>query len=79
MPSHYMVLFKNPRDASQISHLAKQMYPSKTKFMVEAYRDATSLPYGYLFLDLKPETAEDMRLKTNIFPPEYLTVYLPKI
>lgn len=77
--SHYMVLFKNPRDASQISHLAKQMYPSKTKFMVEAYRDATSLPYGYLFLDLKPETAEDMRLKTNIFPPEYLTVYLPKI
>ena len=25
--SHYIVLFKNPRDASQITHLAKQMYP----------------------------------------------------
>ena len=25
--THYMVLFKNPRDASQIQHLARQMYP----------------------------------------------------
>ena len=25
--SHYMVLFKNSRDASQINHLARQMYP----------------------------------------------------
>ena len=34
--AHYMVLFKNPRDASQITHLARQMYPNKPKFMVEA-------------------------------------------
>ena len=25
--AHYLVIFKNPRDASQITHLAKQMYP----------------------------------------------------
>ena len=76
--SHYMVLFKNPRDASQISHLAKQMYPGNTKFLVEAYRDATAAPYGYLLLDLKPDTSEEMRLKTNIFPHEYTTVYMPR-
>ena len=28
---HYIVLFKNPRDRSQIMHLAKQMYPGQTK------------------------------------------------
>ena len=52
--AHYMVLFKNPRDASQITHLARQMYPTKMKYMMEAYRDATSTPYGYLLVDLKP-------------------------
>ena len=28
--AHYLVVFKNPRDSSQILHLAKQMYPGKT-------------------------------------------------
>jgi len=30
--SHYMVLFKNPRDAGQFSVLVRQMYPSGFKF-----------------------------------------------
>jgi len=30
--AHYLVLFKNPRDATQVSHLARQMYPGKTNF-----------------------------------------------
>ena len=38
--THYMILFKNARDATQISHLAGQMYPGKTKFLTEANRDA---------------------------------------
>jgi len=39
--SHYMMLFKNPRDASQFASLARQMYPHKSAFAVEAYKDAT--------------------------------------
>ena len=31
--AHYMVVFKNPRDASQITQLAKQMYPSNIKYV----------------------------------------------
>ena len=34
---HYLVLFKNPRDRSQIMHLARQMYPGQSKFMIEAF------------------------------------------
>ena len=30
--SHYLVLFKNPRDKLQILTLAKQMYPGQTSF-----------------------------------------------
>ena len=43
--AHYLVLFKNPRDASQLTYLARQMYPSKPKFMIDAFADATSEPY----------------------------------
>ena len=42
--THYMVLFKNPRDATQDAVLDKQMYPNKSKILVEAFRDATSTP-----------------------------------
>ena len=64
--SQYMVEFKNPRDASQMSHLARQMYTGRAKFVQEAFKDATSIPYGYLLVDLKQDTPEDMRLRTAI-------------
>ena len=72
------MLFKNPRDASQISHLASQMYPGKTSYMKEAYRLSTIKPFGYLLIDLKQETDEKFRLRTNIFPNDQQIVYLPK-
>ena len=76
--SHYIVLFKNPRDASQITHLAKQMYPGQTRYMQEAYKTATSKPFGYLLVDLKQDTPEHLRLRTNIFPGEQHIVFVPK-
>ena len=39
--SHYLVVFKNPRDASQITHLAKQMYPGKLKYVQESAKYAS--------------------------------------
>ena len=71
-------LFKNPRDATQVATLGRQMYPGKSKFLIEAFKDATQKPYGYLFLDMKPETEEIYRVRTNIFPNERQYVYLPK-
>ena len=46
----------NPRDVSQMTSLAKQMYPGRVKFVQEAFADATSTPYGYIFVDLKQDT-----------------------
>ena len=75
-----MVVFKNPRDAPQVTHLAKQMYPGRVKFVQEAFKDATSVPYGYLLVDLKQYTPEDMRLRITILPDDTVQyVYVPKL
>ena len=76
--SHYIVLFKNPRDAGQFAVLARQMYPKGSKFAIEAFNDATERPFGYLLVDLKPDTEERFRLRTNIFPGEQTAVYVKK-
>jgi hypothetical protein len=76
--SQYMVLFPNPRDRGQIAHLAKQVLPGCPKALQEAFADATARPYGYLLLDLKPDTPEQLRMRTNIFPDEIAIVYIPK-
>ena len=76
--AHYLVLFKNPRDAGQFAILARQMYPNTSKFAMEAYADATKVPYGYILIDLKPDQDEQCRLRTNIFPGEMQYVYVKK-
>jgi hypothetical protein len=77
--AHYIVLFKNPRDANQVAVLARQMYPGRNQFLLEAFRDATEKPYGYLLIDLKPDTDEKLRIRTSIFPDdERHYVYVPR-
>ena len=76
--AHYLVLFRNPRDATQVAHLARQMYPGKSKFLIEAFKDATIKPYSYMLLDLKSDTDDKFRVRSNIFPNEENFVYVPK-
>ena len=78
--THYLIIFKNPRDANQVATLARQMYPGRSKFVLEAFEDATKKPYGYLLVDLKPETDEKYRIRTNVFPDDdRQNVYVPKV
>lgn len=75
----YIVLFKNPRDINQVNFLARQMFPPKqSNFLQQAFRDATSIPFGYLFIDLKQETEELLRIRTGIFPDEKTYIYMPQ-
>lgn len=75
----YIVLFKSPRDRSQIRHLAQQVYPEDTRFVQEAYKHATALPHTYLFLDLSQSTPDELRFRACIFPddPQHYA-YVPK-
>ena len=46
------------------------MYPGEIKFLQEAFKDATKLPYHCLFLDLKPYTNEKFKVQTCMMPEE---------
>ena len=75
----YIVLMKNLRDSSQISHLGRQIFPGKPKFLLEAYEDSClKVPHGYLMLDLTPQGNEKYRVRTRIFPGQFPIVYLQK-
>ena len=76
--SHYIVLMRNPSDKLQVSNLARQLFPGQQNALLEAYKDATAVPYGYLLIDMSPELPEELRLRTKIFPGEYTVVYIPK-
>jgi hypothetical protein len=73
--SHYLVLFANPRDKTQIRTLATQMYPDSPHFLMDAFKDATSSPYGYLVVDLRPNTPNILRARTNIFDETKQVIY----
>ena len=80
--STYIVVFKNPRDQTQIRRLACQMFPSKPKFLQAAYEKETEDPYRYLFLDFHPNSPEFARVLGNISSYDLLEdpccLYLPK-
>ena len=65
--SQYLVLFNNPRDQQQITVLARQMYPGQSEKCLNTYIMATSKPFGYLLIDLKPDTPNDKHLWPNVF------------
>lgn len=76
--TQYMVLFKNPRDVAQMSHLGRQIFPNKSKYFNEVFIDATSAPHGYLFVDLKQSTPDELRLRNDMFSEKGQTVYMYK-
>jgi hypothetical protein len=80
--AHYIVVFKSPRDGTQIQTLAWQMYPGNTAALLDAFKDATSptvgdaAARGYLLLDLHPTSCDALRMLTNVFE-EHPDAYVP--
>lgn len=81
--AHYLIVFKNPRDVTQIHTLASQMYPGNMSVLLDAFKDATATPTGgsetrgYLLLDLHPTSCDALRILTNVFD-EHPTAYVPR-
>jgi hypothetical protein len=76
--SHYIILMKNPSDRLQLMTLARQIFPTKQKCLIEAFDDACAEPFGYILLDLEPSTPDNLRLRTKIFPSDPIAyVYQP--
>ena len=77
--AQYLILFKSPRAKTVLQHLGNQMYPKNSKVLFDAFADATQEPYGYLVLDLRQDTPENMRICSHIFANEQEVVYLPVV
>ena len=70
----YAVLFKNTRNLSMITHLGQQM--GNVKFLKQAYQAATIDPFSHLFIDMRSDTPEIIRYRSNVLD-EIQTVYQP--
>ena len=71
----HIILFKSLRDIQQIDYLGKQL--NCLEQLREAYKLATSEPYGHLIIDLDPKTTEVLRFASNLIGPEPSIFYLP--
>lgn len=61
-----MLYFRNQRSQHQIATLARQTSIANPKLVQWAYMDATQRPYGYLVLDFRNETPNEMRILSNV-------------
>ena len=59
----HIVPFKSPCDVVQVSTLSGQLELGSE--VVDWYRDATSVPYGRLMIDLSPRSDDRLRYCTN--------------
>ena len=59
----HIVLFKSSRDVMQVFTLSTQLGLGSE--LVDWYRDATSVPFGHLLIDLSPRTDDRLRYCTN--------------
>ena len=75
--THYIILLKNMRNRSQISHLGRQLFPGKSHMLDEVYEDCMKEPYSYLVVDTSPHSQDENRLHMHIFPGECPVVYSP--
>jgi len=75
--SKYIVVFKIPRNKTQIVHWALQFYPEDISSFHKTYLEVYKDPHIYLFLDLTQLINDVLIYWTSIFPGETTEVFAP--
>jgi hypothetical protein len=76
--AHYLVVFKNPRDMSQISYISRQAFPSQPSFLTQVYNSETQKRHSYIVLDCKQATPDHLRVRNSVTTPWNTIVFIPK-
>lgn len=76
--TNYVVLFRNFRDRTPLRAFAQQYMPENTRFITDVYQDVMKTMYGHLFIDLRQETDNRIRIRSSVLQ-EPVTVYLPAL
>ncbi len=75
--TQYQIAFKSQRYIGQIARIGYVMFPQHKKFLPAVFQHVTEKPYGYLFIDTHPTTADDTRVRSPIFDDEQNYTYQP--
>ena len=62
----YFIVFKNPRNSSEIRTLAQQITP-RSLHLIKIYIEATKDPFSYLFINLTQECEPEVKYLSKIF------------
>jgi len=65
--ANYICLMKNIRDNQQIDYLSRQIFTKHRHFLSDIFSKYLHDSHPYLLIDLRPETSEFLRVKTDIF------------
>ena len=74
--AHYLMIFKNRRNKSQVSRLASQVLKGEeAKRITDAYKYSCLQPYGFILLCFHPRIHNNYTVITDFFS-EYQKVFL---
>lgn len=76
--TRYFIIFKNPRDISQIGFFARQLCPDNYSEFVRLFKEITDKPYSYLLIDCSQDMPNCFRFRTNIFESKYCEIICEK-
>ena len=65
----YFIIFKNPRNSSEIRTLAQQITPGSLH-LINMYIEATKEPFSYLFINLTQECPPEVKYLSQFFMRE---------
>jgi GTPase SAR1 family protein len=69
--THYLVIFKNPRDRTVIDFVSRQAFPQNRKFLMNVFDDITAnSAHSYVFLDFTQDCPDDLRVQSDLFNSE---------
>lgn len=69
----YFIVFKNPRNLSEIRTLAQQITPGSLH-LTSIYREATKDPFSYLFINLTQEAQTEVKFVSHLLDRDHILI-----
>ena len=66
----YFIVFKNPRNSSEIRTLAQQITP-RSLHLINIYIEATKDPFSFLFINLTQECEPEVKYLSQLFTKDH--------
>ena len=75
----YFTIFDFCRDRSSVAYFSRQICPSRSKFLTDAFLKAVEgRDFGYLHINLHPHHKTRYWVRSEIFPSENTEIYIAK-